>query len=342
MRLPRSRGPVTERLFEALARPPRDGAPRIPDPDSPGVAALADEDLQLALHVCYELHYCGFDGVDDAWEWDPGLLAARAALEARFEGALGALVAGSAPEGFESAAPPGVPAALAALVRADGGGPSLAAFLRRHADLGHYREFAVHRSVYHLREADPHTWGIPRIRGRAKAALVEIQSDEYGEGNPDRMHSALFAAAMRGLGLDDGYGAYLDAVPGVTLAVSNTMSFFGLHRRRRGALLGHLAAFEMTSTGPNRDISLGLRRLGAEDRVRRYFDEHVEADAVHEQIAAHDMCGAFAADHPELAADVLFGAAACLAVDRLFAGHVIDRWKRGATSLRPLRSLAPV
>ncbi|MFD0476970.1 hypothetical protein ACFQ0B_58710 [Nonomuraea thailandensis] len=51
-------------------------------------AVLADCDFQLALFACYELHYQGFDDVDDRWEWDPALLAARAVLERRFEEAL--------------------------------------------------------------------------------------------------------------------------------------------------------------------------------------------------------------------------------------------------------------
>ena len=42
------------------------------------------------------------------------------------------------------------------------------------------REFAVHRSAYQLKEADPHTWVIPRLRGRGEGRLVEIQPDEYG------------------------------------------------------------------------------------------------------------------------------------------------------------------
>jgi hypothetical protein len=150
------------------------------------------------------------------------------------------------------------------------------------------------------------------------------------------MHSQLFRATMRWLGLDDGYGHYVPEVPAVTLAISNLMSFFALHRRWVGALLGHLAALEMTSTGPNRLYSAGARRLGADEQGRRYFDEHVEADAVHEQIAAHDMCGAYAAAHPGAAADILFGAACCLAIDAAFAGHLLSCWRAGQTSLRPL------
>jgi hypothetical protein len=110
--------------------------------------------------------------------------------------------------------------------------------------------------------ADPHTWAIPRLSGASKAALVEIQADEYGGGRVEQMHSELFRATMRGLDLNDSYGAYLEWVPAITLAISNTMSLFGLHRRHLGALLGHLAAFEMTSSAPNYRYSLGLRRLG--------------------------------------------------------------------------------
>ena len=40
-------------------------------------------------------------------------------------------------------------------------------------------------------------------------ALVEIQSDEYGGGNPGWMHALLFAESMERLGLDPTYGAYL-------------------------------------------------------------------------------------------------------------------------------------
>ncbi|MER5689295.1 hypothetical protein [Streptomyces sp. NPDC002205] len=44
--------------------------------------------LQLALYLCYELHYRGFDGVDGAWEWDPEPLRVRAEVEPGFLAAL--------------------------------------------------------------------------------------------------------------------------------------------------------------------------------------------------------------------------------------------------------------
>src|SRR5690606_6822866 len=118
-------------------------------------------------------------------------------------------------------------------------GPSLSRHLEASADLDQFREFVVHRSLYQLKEADPHSWAIPRLGGAPKIALLEVQHDEYGGGRAERMHSALFAKTMLGLGLEPAENAYLGAVPGVTIATVNLMSGFGLHRSRRGAIVGH-------------------------------------------------------------------------------------------------------
>jgi len=327
MKLPAPRGPVSAAVIGVLgggAAGLSGVAPRPGPPES----VLRDEDLQLALFVCYELHYRGWDGVDDRWEWSPDLLRVRALVEERFEEALRA-IAGTASGPVE---PRAMPRLLAAIVEGDDG-PSLSGHLGARAGYEQFREFVMHRSVYHLREADPHTWAIPRLAGRPKAALVEIQQDEYGNGVPERMHQELFRQTMRWFGLDLTYGAYVDVAGALTLATNNLMSLFGLHRRLRGALLGHLAAYEMTSSLPNRAYANGLRRLGGDPAATRFYDEHVEADAVHEQIAAHDLCGSFAAAEPEAAPEVLFGARCAVAVDALWSADVLAAWGRGESSL---------
>jgi hypothetical protein len=287
---------------------------------------LTGEDAPLALYVLYELHYRSFAGVDDGWEWEPSLLALRGRLEAAFEARLREEVpvpdaAGDVAEG------------ILAIVEADDG-PSLSRRLAASGTRDEFVEFVVHRSAYHLKEADPHTWAIPRLTGRAKAALVEIQADEYGGGRPEWVHAALFARSMRALGLDDRYGVLIDRIPGATLAMVNLMSLFGLHRRLRGAVLGHLAVLETTSSEPMRRYGACLRRLGLDDATP-FFDEHVEADAVHEQIAVRDMAGALAVDEPELARDVLWGAAAVTALEGDFARRLIAAWDAGRSSLLP-------
>ncbi len=323
-RLPEPRGPLTGHVLRHLVQAPHvlPAAPHVRHADP-----LGDDDFQLALYLCYELHYRGLAGVDERWEWDPSLLAFRRGLEDEFERALVRLV-GPTP------VPAGtIPDQLWALVDA-AGGPSLSAYVAESGTLEQVRELAVHRSAYQLKEADPHTWAIPRLAGTAKAAMVEIQADEYGAGVADEMHASLFAVTMAALGLDATYGAYLDRIPGVTLATVNLISLFGLHRRWRGALVGHLAVFEMTSVGPMARYAQALERLGVAREARRFYDVHVVADAHHQTVASEAMAAGLAADDPALAADILFGAAAVMAVESRFAAHVLGAWAEGRSSLR--------
>ena len=292
-----------------------------------GADPLADEDLQLSLYIAYELLYRGFEGVEPEREWDPAVLAMRAQGERVFAGALEREVPRRA-----VVEPEGVAPLLFELAEADGG-PPLSRHLGSAGTAEQFREFVVHRSAYQLKEADPHSWAIPRLTGAAKAALVEVQFDEYGSGRADRVHARLFADAMEALGLNSSYGAYLDELPASTLATVNLMSMFGLNRRWLGAIVGHLAMFEITSPEPNRRYANGLRRLGLESATE-FFDEHVEADSVHENIAAHDMAGSLAKDHPELAPDIIFGAEALLALEARWAGELLAAWEQGRSSLR--------
>jgi hypothetical protein len=322
--LPAPRGPITELLLGELRGDPHQlGPPALQPPHDP----IADEDVQLALYLCYELHYRGLAGVDERWEWEPSLLALRFELEGCFERALREAVP---PDGGDS---PGAEIDLQLREIAEREGPSLATFVQRRATLDQVREFLIHRSAYQLKEADPHSWAIPRLFGAPKAALVEIQADEYGGGRAEWIHAELFARAMRALGLDSRYGAYLDLIPGVTLATVNLMSLFGLHRRWRGAIVGHLALFEMTSSIPNRRYGDGLRRLGLSGDATLFFDEHVEADAVHEQIAAVDLAGGLVRQEPQLHTSVLWGARTLEYLSDRWASHVLARWADGQGSL---------
>jgi hypothetical protein len=330
MALPGARGPVSGALLAQFAGPgdaPVDElAATATDALEASVDLLIDDDLQLALFLMYELHYGGLEGVVDTWEWHPGLLEIRGRIEHAFEGALRHAVP-------QPVATRDVSEALFALVDADDG-PSLSAYIEREATTEQVLEVLVCRTIYTLKEADPHSWAIPRLHARAKSALVEIQADEYGGGRPERLHATIFANALRGAGLDDRYGAYADHVPVTVYTSMNVMSLFGLHRRLRGAIVGHLAAYEMTSSLPCRAYANGLRRLGFSEAVTDYFDEHVEADAVHEQLAARDLAGSLAEDEPQLTNDILFGAATCLAVDGRLWGGLRERFERGESTLR--------
>ncbi len=329
-RLPRPRGPLSDDLIGAL----RHDLP-VPAPDDHLVDQIADpatdDDLQLALYVAYELHYRGFAGVDEAREWDPTVLAFRAPLEQRFESALHRLVA------IDHSAPVDLRAMIAAF-----DGPSLSSYTEQEATVEQFCEFLVHRSAYQLKEADPHSWGIPRLDGRAKAALIEIQMDEYGHGRPGAGHAELFADTLRAAGIDATYGAHLDRLPGLTLATTNLISLLGLHRRYLPALLGHLALFEMTSVTPMGRYARAARRFGLGDEGARFYEVHVEADAEHEVVAEHHLLGPVVASDPSAGPLVAWGAAVLMALEDRFARHLLDSWAAGRSSLRAIDLREPV
>jgi len=318
-RLPAHRGDLSAGVVRAYR-----GSGKLPDPAVVDRADPYGEDLQLALYLCYELHYRGFEDVDDGWEWDPGLLRLRAALEQRFLAALRA----DAPRADD------LETALAGMLVDPVDGYGVSYFLKDHGELWHLREYAAQRSLYHLKEADPHLWVIPRLTGRAKASMMAVEFDEFGGGRPERMHATLFANLMTDLGLDPHYGRYLDAGSAEVLATANVMSLFALHRSLRGALVGHFAALEVTSSPASRRIVQAMERLGAGPAAVLFYAEHIEADAVHEQIARHDIAGGLIADEPGLAADLAFGAAATGFLEERLADQLIGAWRAGRSSLR--------
>jgi hypothetical protein len=285
------------------------------------------QDLQLALAVCYELHYRGFAGVDERWEWDPGVLALRARLEEAFLEAVRADVGeidsgtSAADELAELSVEPHV-----------GRGPSH--YLRDRGTWEQLREYFVHRSVYHLKEGDPHAWVIPRLSGHAKAAFVAVEFDEFGAGRGDQVHQHLYAELMEAAELDSTYLRYVNDVTAEALVTVNLMSLFGLHRDLRAAAIGHFAATEVTSSPGSRRLVAALARLGAPERCIRFYREHVEADAVHEQVVRTDVVGALLAQEPQLESKVVFGIRAFNLVEDRLAAHLMTCWQAGESSLR--------
>ncbi|GAA4947467.1 iron-containing redox enzyme family protein [Streptomonospora halophila] len=315
--LPAPRGPVSEAVLAVL----RGDHPALPAVDG---TAPYGEDLQLALYCCYELHYRGFREADPDREWDPAVLGIRAELEGLFLSALRDDVPAGADVGSE------LDALLVEHVDAFG----VSHHLRRNGQLWQLREYVAHRSLYHLKEADPQTFVIPRLDGPPKAALVTVQHDEYGAGIPERAHSRLFADMMTELGLCTDYGAYLDSAPAEILAEVNLMSLCGLHRGLRGALIGQFATIELTSSPGSDRLVKAMRRLECSPAALRFYAEHVEADAVHEQLVRRGVIAPLLSAEPELAPDVVFGIRASMLLAARSDDLLLRHWNRGESSFR--------
>ncbi|WP_326589748.1 iron-containing redox enzyme family protein [Streptomyces brevispora] len=310
--LPRSRGDLSAGVLAHLR-----GTGKLPAVRSATGADPYGDDLQLALYICYELHYRGFAEVDPASEWDPALLEVRGALERRFESALRADVPATA----------GLAEVLEDLLVEPVQGTGLSYVLRERGDLGTLRSYAVQRSLYHLKEADPHAWVLPRLSGRAKAGMAAVEYDEFGAGRPEQVHAQLFADLMTDLGLETAYGHYLDDGHAEMLALVNLMSLFGLHRRLRGALVGHFAAVEITSSPASRRLAEAMKRAGAGPAAEFFYTEHVEADAVHEQVVRHDVVRGLLDDEPHLEPDVVFGINATGFLEDRIGDRMLAEWR---------------
>lgn len=294
------------------------------DPDSlpTDLPDDGEEDRAIALWMLHSLHHHGFDDVSDRADRSPALMALRRTLEDELEGRLRERWAA-----VEERPDSGDLGQDLFDLCASHDGASVARFVRAEAGVEQVRELLRMRSVYALHESDPSAWVVASLPVRAKAALMELQYDEYGAGDPNRLHHHLFAQGLVDAGLEADYGRYVDDAPLEVLEQDNTVRMFGLQRRLRGAAMGHLAAFEATSSVPSRRMAQGLERLELGDAIVEYYREHVVADSVHDQLAARVICQTLVEDEPALHEDVLFGAWTCLDLEDRFARMALQRWE---------------
>ncbi len=313
--LPVPVGPLSEAAIQLLSGPTDATWPPLPvaDGDDAGDDDAFDDDRQLALYILNETHYAGWTSVSDDFEWHPAVHDLRRRLNSWFEAAL------------RRSLPSDRTDPLAEAERLlDTPGPSVSAFLAESGTIDDLRRSMVFRSPYQSKEADPHTFALPRFSGEVKRVLCDIQAGEYGVGHRSS-HAELFAAAMVGLDLDPTPNAHVDRCGGAALATSNLVTLGSMQRRLRGVTLGQLALFEMDSVVPNGRMVTACDRLGLPASVRRFFDVHVMADAEHEVLVKR----AFLTDYPKIEP---------AQVDNLLLGmraqHLIDR--RVAAELVPV------
>ncbi|RDH12355.1 iron-containing redox enzyme family protein [Tsukamurella pulmonis] len=327
-RLPVPRGPLSQWAIRALETGAPDPRPQMAGHiRDEGATDVWGEDAQLALFVCQEMHYRGWGGVDPALEWHPAIIAARVALE----DALLTAVEREVEPITDGATASG---ALAALARDSVYAGGAVERLGAAADAARFRDYFAARSIYHLKEADPHAWAIPRLGPMCKAPFVAVAFDEYGAGHGRNVHQCLYADLLDAMGMASGYLEHLDRVPAAAIAPVTLMSALGLRRARLGAAIGHFAATEVASPPGSARMVAALERIGAPDAAVRFYREHVEADAVHELVMRHDVVGGLVTDDPGAERDVLWGIAAWRLVEDRLDDALLAAWRSGKTLVR--------
>ncbi len=309
--LPTAVGVNSALVLDVLAG--RDSGTLSPTPDP------FDRDTQLAWFILNELSFGGWFGVDDDAEWAAPVVSLRRSCEDWFAGSIEARLC----EADE-------PSVLVDRILSTPG-PSIARFLADHGTATDVAESLMLRLPYQDKEADPHTFAIPRLDGPVKGALCEIQSGEYGVGHRFS-HAELFRRALASLG-GPGFTSTIDRLPGVAFATSNLVSMGGLNRSRRGVVIGQLALFEMDSVEPNSAMVVACDRLGLPADARRFFQVHVLADAEHERIARKAFLHDYPGHDPQQRPNVVFGIRAQHAIDLAMADHAIAAWSTRRSAL---------
>ena len=311
--LPRTVGPNSELALSALRHGPTAPPTLSNDP--------FDRDTQLAWFMLNEASFGGWDTIDDAAEWYPHVVELRQRFETWFSTLIGSR--------FDDVSNPEL--AVDQILN-ESGGPSMSQYLADHGTGGQVAESLMLRYPYQSKEADPHTFAIPRLDGSAKRSLVEIQTGEYGVGH-ESTHAELFRNAVTGSGVTDSHTDIIDQLPGIAFATSNLVSMGGLNRSRRGVVVGQLALFEMDSVKPNGTMVEACHRLGMSDSTRRFFDVHVVADAEHEVIAREAFLIRYPTTDPGQIDNVLFGIEAQHEIDVELAEVAIAAWSGGVSAL---------
>lgn len=77
-----------------------------------------------------------------------------------------------------------------------------------------------------------------------------------------------------------------------------------------------------------------MRRADAGEAAVHFYAEHVEADAVHEQVVRREVVGGLLEEEPWLETDVAFGVDATDLLDTRLATETLASWRDGVSSLR--------
>jgi hypothetical protein len=113
----------------------------------------------------------------------------------------------------------------------------------------------------------------------AKLELARNYWDEMGRGNPKGMHGPMLDALVATLEVDP----VIEKTVWESLALANAMTAMATARRYAWHSVGALGVIELTAPGRSGMVAQGLRRIGLNDRQRRYFDLHAVLDVKHSE-----------------------------------------------------------
>lgn len=137
-----------------------------------------------------------------------------------------------------------------------------------------------------------------------KLELARNYWDEMGRGSEAGMHGPMLERTVNGLGLSP----TIEGTLWQSLALANTMTALAATRRYVFQSLGALGVVELTAPGRVACVDAGLKRLGCEPGLRKYFALHAQLDIQHAAGWNAEALEPIVRDQPESARFIAEGA----------------------------------
>jgi hypothetical protein len=118
-----------------------------------------------------------------------------------------------------------------------------------------------------------------KLPATAKLELARNYWDEMGRGNAKGMHGPMLDTLVKTLDVDP----VIENTVWESLSLANAMTAMATSRRYAWHSVGALGVIELTAPGRSAATAAGLRRIGLNDRERRYFDLHAVLDVKHSE-----------------------------------------------------------
>lgn len=139
---------------------------------------------------------------------------------------------------------------------------------------------------------------------QAKMELAANYWDEMGRGNLGGMHGPMLDRLVKALDLHPA----IETTEWRSLALANAMTAFSATRRYAYHAIGALGVVELTAPDRSAATAAGLKRLGVEPKVRKYFDLHAILDVKHSATWNEEVFKPLVAADPDCARFLAEGA----------------------------------
>jgi hypothetical protein len=158
---------------------------------------------------------------------------------------------------------------------------------------------------------------------QAKMELARNYWDEMGRGNPKGMHGPMLDALVKTMEVEPA----IETTVWESLALANAMTAMAVNRRYSWHSVGALGVIELTAPGRSADTAAGLRRIGLNDRERRYFDLHAVLDIKHSADWNREALIPLVSEDPRRATAIAEGALIRLRCgERCFTRYRAELW----------------